>query len=64
LKRNKTKATYRIPEWDKFKPGDVVEMKGAFFMIHRINPLAKQIILVGIQDPTVLTDNKKNGGKA
>lgn len=50
-KRNRLKQKFRIPEWDKFKPGDMVEMKGAFFIIHRINPLARQIILLGIQDP-------------
>ena len=47
----KNTAKFNIPQWDVFKPGDVVEMKGAFFVIHRINPLAKQIILLGVEAP-------------
>lgn len=48
-----------IPEWKHFKPGDIVEMKGAFFQIHRINPLARQMILIGIKDPRVNHEPKK-----
>lgn len=47
----KGKPKYFIPAWKGFSQGDIVEMKGAFFMIHRINPLAKQMILLGIPDP-------------
>ena len=49
--KKKQKQIFRIPEWDVFKPGDLVEMKGCFFRIHRINPLAGHIILQGIRDP-------------
>lgn len=58
-KKNRLKQKFRIPEWDCFKPGDVIEMKGAFFLIHRINPLARQIILIGIKDP-----RPKQGGQS
>ena len=51
MSKKKNKVKWRIPEWDKFKRGDIVEMKGCFFAISHINPTAKHIILLGIKDP-------------
>lgn len=35
-------------QWVKLVPGQVVSFKGLNFRIHRINPAANQVILVGI----------------
>lgn len=60
-KDQKFKPKFVIKEWETLKVGDGIQIKDAFFVIHRINPLARQIILLGIKDPRLLSENKTNG---
>lgn len=57
-KKQSNPGRFVIREWKHLKVGDVIEIKGAYFLIHRMNPMARQIILSGIQDPTVKHNGK------
>lgn len=37
--------------WVELKVGEIVSLNGCYFRIHRINPAANQVILVGVERP-------------